>query len=219
MLLGFHLCYLFMGCDKTIDAPTQSIQVGELSNKTQNQVIETLFSSSNSFDQAMRFAEKDINIDPRTKELALKGDSVHQTRMGVHYELGEGVEQDYQQAFKWYSKAAEQGNSLAILSLANLYKMGLGVDVDFEQAFKLHIKAAELGNTLAQIQVAAHYDKGLGVQKSNIRAYVWLLIAKEKVKAFENLGLAKKLEKQLSETEQEEAKEIVLQMKIENSNL
>jgi len=42
--------------------------------------------------------------------LADQGDAVAQDRLGLMYEMGSGVPRDYVQAYKWYSKAAEQGN-------------------------------------------------------------------------------------------------------------
>jgi uncharacterized protein len=41
--------------------------------------------------------------------LADKGDGVAQLNLGVMYEDGEGVPQDYTEAVKWYRRAAEQG--------------------------------------------------------------------------------------------------------------
>ncbi|MFW9297617.1 tetratricopeptide repeat protein, partial [Glaesserella parasuis] len=46
---------------------------------------------------------------PMFKELAEQGDAVAQFNLGVMYDKGRGVNQDYHQAAKWYQKAAEQG--------------------------------------------------------------------------------------------------------------
>ena len=40
---------------------------------------------------------------------ALQGDAGAQNNLGVCYEYGEGVKQDYAEAVKWYQKAAQQG--------------------------------------------------------------------------------------------------------------
>ena len=42
------------------------------------------------------------------KPLAESGDSKAQFRLGVMYDKGVGVAQDYGEAFKWFQKAAEQ---------------------------------------------------------------------------------------------------------------
>lgn len=46
------------------------------------------------------------------------------------YLSGEGVIQDYKEAAKWYTKAAEQGNAKAQFNLALMYANGEGVIQD-----------------------------------------------------------------------------------------
>ena len=56
-------------------------------------------------------------------ELTLKaeqGDAVAQFNLGVKYDNGQGVPQDYAEAVKWYRKAAEQGDAGAIVVLKAL---------------------------------------------------------------------------------------------------
>src|SRR5438874_281250 len=43
------------------------------------------------------------------RPLADQGDAVAQARLGLLYQLGEGVPQDYAEAVKWYRLAADQG--------------------------------------------------------------------------------------------------------------
>ena len=40
-----------------------------------------------------------------------------QYKVGVSYDIGWGVDEDQDEAFEWYLKAAEQGQNLAKLSL------------------------------------------------------------------------------------------------------
>ena len=47
--------------------------------------------------------------------------------LGVKYERGEGVKQDYKKAANFYQKAADQGNANAQANLAVLYIWGKGV--------------------------------------------------------------------------------------------
>lgn len=44
---------------------------------------------------------------------AANGDAAAQCVLGVRYEQGKGVPQDYAQAAAWYRKAAEQGDATA----------------------------------------------------------------------------------------------------------
>ena len=68
------------------------------------------------------------------------------------YDDGQGVPQDYKQAVKWYTKAAEQGNAEAQYNLALVYANGQGVPQDYKQAAKWYTKAAEQGNARSSIQ-------------------------------------------------------------------
>jgi len=62
-----------------------------------------------------------LDLGPRARahwfEEALKqvehGTAGQQFLVGYNYYISNGVEQDYEQAFKWYSKAADQGDASA----------------------------------------------------------------------------------------------------------
>jgi TPR repeat protein len=51
--------------------------------------------------------------------MAEKGDTRAQYYLGEMHEQGLGTKQDVDEAFKWYSRAAEQGDSLALRKLAH----------------------------------------------------------------------------------------------------
>lgn len=53
------------------------------------------------------------------------------------------VERDYDQARKWYEKAAYFNNEVALTSLAFMYENGIGTTRDIEKAIQLYRKAAE----------------------------------------------------------------------------
>ena len=73
------------------------------------------------------------------------GDYIAQNNLGVIYEIGEGVPQDYKEAVKWYRKAAEQGFAKGQYNLGRSYHNGQGVPQDYKEAFKWYTKAAEQG--------------------------------------------------------------------------
>lgn len=50
------------------------------------------------------------------------------------YENSQGVAQNYQQAFAWYQKAANQGFADAQNNLGVMYANGKGVAKDYQQA-------------------------------------------------------------------------------------
>ena len=70
-----------------------------------------------------------------------------QFKLGLMYELGQGVVQGYTQAVYWYLKAAEQGNSNARYNLALKYLAGQGVTKDATKAAYWFGKAAEQSST------------------------------------------------------------------------
>ncbi len=73
-----------------------------------------------------------------------------QHNLGVYYEHGWGVKQDYAQAVYWYRKAAEQGLADAMNNLGVCYYNGKGVRQDYAQAVYWYRKAAKKGDKVAQ---------------------------------------------------------------------
>ena len=63
------------------------------------------------------------------------------------YYNGEGTTKDYNQAFYWYKKAAEAGNSDAMLNVGSMYLRGEGSTKDLNQAKYWYKKACEAGET------------------------------------------------------------------------
>ena len=107
------------------------------------------------------------------RPLAEKGDPVAQYSMGVTYDKGQGVPQDYRQAVAWYRKAADQGHSTAQYNLGVMYSLGQGVLQDYQQAVAWYRKAAVQGNAFAQSSLASSYAKGEGIPQNNVRAHMW----------------------------------------------
>lgn len=77
------------------------------------------------------------------RKAADKGFAPAQFGLGVLYDIGRGVAQDYKQALYWYGKAAEQGSVKAQNNLGFMYSMGKGTAQDFVAAHKwFNISAA-----------------------------------------------------------------------------
>lgn len=73
--------------------------------------------------------------------------------LGLLYEKGQGVGQDYKQAAKWYRAASKSGNADAAFNLGALYEHGRGVATDFKQAFDQYAAAEARGNPNAAAAV------------------------------------------------------------------
>ena len=80
-----------------------------------------------------------------TRTKANLGNREAQFDLAKMYHFGEGVEKDPKEAFKLYTKPAEQGNSNAQLNLGTMYDQGEGVSQNYTEAFKWYTKAAEQG--------------------------------------------------------------------------
>lgn len=108
---------------------------------------------------------------------AEKGLPAAQNRLGLMYDLGLGVEQDFSEAFKWYRKAAEQGLPMAQRNLANLYYSGRGVTRNNAEGIKWFRRAAEQGDTQSQNQLGTLYALGKGVPKDIVQACLWFTVS------------------------------------------
>ena len=100
-----------------------------------------------------------------------------QYNLGVMYDTGRGVPQDYAEAVRWYRKAADQGHAKAQSDLGVMYKNGEGVSQDYAEAVKWYRKAAEQGYALAQSNLGVMYGAGKGVPQNYIQAHMWYNLA------------------------------------------
>jgi TPR repeat protein len=89
------------------------------------------------------------------------------------------VQQDDQEAVKWYRLAAVQGDTNAQYSLGLMYVNGEGVPQDYGEAVKWYRLAAEKGHVKAQLNLGAMYFTGAGVAESYEEAYAWWVVAAE----------------------------------------
>ena len=65
---------------------------------------------------------------------AEQGYALAQYNLGLLYDNGQGVPQDYKTALKWYTFAAEQGHASAQNNLGVMYHNGQGVPQDYVRA-------------------------------------------------------------------------------------
>ena len=72
--------------------------------------------------------------------LAESGDAIAQSNLGIMFKNGEGVSQNYEKSFKWFSLSAKQGYVFAQTLLGHMYENGYGVqksDIDAYMWFYL----------------------------------------------------------------------------------
>ena len=87
--------------------------------------------------------------------------------------------QNYEEAVKWWFKAAEQGHDYAKFNLGCCYYNGKGVSQNYEEAAKWYRKAAEQGLAIAQFSLGYRYYKGEGVSQNYEEAAKWYRKAAE----------------------------------------
>lgn len=85
--------------------------------------------------------------------------------LGMYYESGHYVDQNYTKAVKYYQEAADQNDPYSYCQLGRLYSLGNGVDKDGAKGVELYLKAGELGDPLGYANAAYAYEHGEGVDK------------------------------------------------------
>lgn len=86
-----------------------------------------------------------LEIEPRTRQKAY----VHY-RIGRMFYDGYGTDIDYEEAFKWLKKAADEGNHLSEFIVGKMLCNGTGTERDTEAGTEYLTRAANSGNEYAQ---------------------------------------------------------------------
>ena len=110
---------------------------------------------------------------------AHSGDAVAQAELSQLYmQMGNsleqfGVDNDYEEAFKWAQKSANQGNVDGLYLLGLCYEHGRGTAVDYEKSNKAYESAAKKGHAPSQWNLACHYLRGFDgkIEEGLILAY------------------------------------------------
>lgn len=113
-------------------------------------------------------------------ERAKEGNLEAKKDLAMAYVRGDEIEQNYEEAFKWYKAAAEQGDADAQNSLYNRYAKGEGVEQNSEEAMKWLHRSAEQGYGLAYYNLGFEYSSGDLVRKDELEAIKWYKKAAKK---------------------------------------
>ena len=98
------------------------------------------YAMNHSYDEARRSFEKASEL----------GSADAMSGLGMLYEEGKGVPQDFAEAKNWYEKAAGLDNSYAAFRLGVIYEKGLGLGGNKAHAVSWYRKAALLGSLDAE---------------------------------------------------------------------
>jgi len=95
------------------------------------------------------------------EKLAQAGDAKAMTTLGLIYQQGEGVKQDYERAYDWYLKAMEKGDGDAFNNIGVMFRDGLGVEHNLKVAYLifLAVHMEGMGNDNTQIRAGRNFDR------------------------------------------------------------
>ncbi|MEZ9320264.1 tetratricopeptide repeat protein [Vibrio sp. 10N.261.51.A3] len=117
------------------------------------------------------WAKKEYKQSLKWYEQCVDSDTYCSFYMGLAFNNGYGVTQDYQKAIHWYSKSAKGGNKDSARNLAWLYENGQGTNIDKESAFYWMSKAASSGWTTPTSELGRYYLYGIGTEKDTDKAF------------------------------------------------
>lgn len=89
------------------------------------------------------------------------------------YENGDLEVQDISKALFWYEKAAERGDSDALINMALIYRNGDRVPVDQKRAFLLYERSAKMNNPKGMFDLGTMYHFGHGTSVDIHKALDW----------------------------------------------
>lgn len=112
--------------------------------------------------------------------------------LGYLFESGKYVRRNYNEAFHWFSRAAEIEIPEAQLQLGGCYQYGLGTTPDFSMAAKYYRLSARQTNFVAMKSLGYLLMNGYGVEKNEDEAQYWFMRAAKEGgnrRAMYNLGV------------------------------
>lgn len=109
----------------------------------------------------------------KIKPRADAGNAAAQYNLGVLYDRGMGVDQDYAKARRWYEKAAAQRYGRAEHNLGIMYEAGKGVDKNIVTAANWFRRGADDGQAASQNNLGVLYMDGRGVPQNTGKAAFW----------------------------------------------
>lgn len=119
-------------------------------------------------------------------------DKISQFNFGFLLFHGYGIEQSYENSFKWFLKSSESGSARSPYYVGFQYFYGLGIEQNYEEALKWFLISSERENNVkSQYYIAAQYYSGLGTSQDYKEALEWFkkaAVQNEAISSF-NLGI------------------------------
>jgi len=120
---------------------------------------------------------------PRDRSLSLEyllhaaeqNDIASQFAVATALKLGHGIQQDYGQAFQWFSRAVALGDLQSKLEVAKMHILGRGVDVSASIGYELIVECVEAKYVPAYSYMGDCYAHGYHVQQDSAKAFEWYM--------------------------------------------
>lgn len=115
-----------------------------------------------------------VLLDPAIRSAAEAGDTEAQFRLGdALFHDPARTDDTAAEAVRWLQRAAEGGNTDAMIFLGRLSRTGVGILQDFAQASNWIHTAAVRGSSDGMLEMGRLYRDGVGVERDPVMAYVW----------------------------------------------
>jgi len=109
--------------------------------------------------------EKAMAADPENVRLVVRGALAAETSRA------------YSKARELYERAAERGDTFAMLRLGNLYESNLAGPPDYAKSRSMYVQAADRKEARAATRLGHIYEEGKGFERSYAKARVWYQLA------------------------------------------
>ena len=175
------------------------------------------------FQQGIEVEKNDSIANTWLLKSAKQGWLDAQFKIAYSYAVGRGFSKDMKQAFYWSVKCGQQNDPECMNNVIGCYNDGTGTEKNLDSALAWTIRLASLPDlenlqlsgiiTSARKSIAIKYRDGNYVSKDKIKSYMWFLIYNESKRDYAimeqrfNIDLIKELEKQLSQSEKDKAKQ------------
>lgn len=176
-----------------VEADDKVAQVAPLNNQHEklgeniSKIINVDENIVNNFNKKNLEPEKEIktytNLEKLTESELLSeaelGNAEAQCFLGRMYGDGDIIEQNFEEAFKWLYRAAQQDHSEAQYIVGLMYQNGKGTENDINKALVWIKKSAEQRDANAQYEMGEIYYYGNGVDEDEKEALKWYLKSAE----------------------------------------
>lgn len=175
LLVGIYFVSPVCLADQDMNSKIIQLAVGATSNISDYNQLKQLADQGNPI--ALRWLgvyynmKKDYSTSVRYYIKAAKlGNVAAEAALAVAYASGNGVQQNYDEAFLWARKAAASDDPIAEYDLGFLYQHGYGASENLKKAFYWYMSSAHKGYHPAEKVISNFYRKGISVPVNTARA-------------------------------------------------